>query len=310
MFFIFASPRSGTTLLAQCLSAHSQIVVPHETDFIIPLAFVFHRIRDADAGREILVQLITRSWTFSWSLGEYVSADRVRDLVHSCDYRPDAVLEAVFAEVARAAGAKLAGDKSPADLQYVQKLVNVNGISPEMKIIHLVRDVRDVMASLSTTGWSIDGDPFYPRFWGLSNIYLYELYRANPTQYYFLRYEDWMHDPEKFLREICRFLGFPFEGQMLDPRCRHRRYKEIAHHANLTKPISTDSIGRYLRDLTPDLIQSYERQAREALEMFGYGLSTPSDGRQVYSWRLRASWFRRKPAAGVGHVEKTPPALK
>ncbi len=30
MFFIFGMPRSGTTLIAQCLSAHTEIVVPYE----------------------------------------------------------------------------------------------------------------------------------------------------------------------------------------------------------------------------------------------------------------------------------------
>ncbi len=294
MFFIFGSPRSGTTLLAQCLSAHSQIVVPHETDFIIPLAFVFNRIRDADAGREILAQLITRSWTFSWSLGEYIPPERVREIVYSCAYHPAAVLEAIFAEVARAAGAQTAGDKSPNDLQYVPKLINVNGISAEMKIIHIVRDIRDVMASLNKTDWALDGDPFYPRFWSISNIYLRELYRDRPQQYYFLRYEDWMRSPKRFLREICRFLGYSFEAQMLDHRLRHPRYREIPHHENLMKPLNTEPIGRYLRELPPELIRSCERQAREAMEMFGYSFSAPTDTPQVYSWRVRIPWLRPK----------------
>ncbi len=34
MFFVFGSPRSGTTLMAQCLSSHTDIIIPHETDFI------------------------------------------------------------------------------------------------------------------------------------------------------------------------------------------------------------------------------------------------------------------------------------
>jgi hypothetical protein len=46
MLFVFGSPRSGTTLLAQILNSHPEIVVPHETDFIIPFVFVFDRIPD------------------------------------------------------------------------------------------------------------------------------------------------------------------------------------------------------------------------------------------------------------------------
>src|SRR5215208_3766820 len=71
MFFIFGSPRSGTTLLAQCLNNHSDIVVPHETSFIIPLAFVFTSIREPELGKEMIIRFITRSHDFQTSIGEY-----------------------------------------------------------------------------------------------------------------------------------------------------------------------------------------------------------------------------------------------
>jgi len=42
MSFLFGTPRSGTILLAQCLSAHTKIIVPSETDFI---GFWLYRIK-------------------------------------------------------------------------------------------------------------------------------------------------------------------------------------------------------------------------------------------------------------------------
>lgn len=293
MFFIFGSPRSGTTLLAQCLSCHSQIIIPNETDFIIPLAFVFDRIREAEIGREMLVQFITRSGSHANSLGEYISSERVREIVYSCAYQAGEILQAIYAEVARAAGVRIAGDKSPNDLQFAPTLIKVKAISAEMKIVHLVRDIRDVMASLKKTGWLTDGDSYVPRFWCSSNLYLHGLYRNRRQEYYFLRYEDWVQAPARYLREICRFLGVSFQPTMLDHRQRHPRYHDNPIHAKLLQPISTDSIGRYCRELTPDLIQLYERQAEEAMEVFGYRhFDAPAETPRVYSWRIRFPWPR------------------
>jgi hypothetical protein len=37
MFFIFGNPRSGTTLLCASLELNDKIVVPDETDIVVPL---------------------------------------------------------------------------------------------------------------------------------------------------------------------------------------------------------------------------------------------------------------------------------
>ncbi|MGD0382050.1 MAG: sulfotransferase [Thermoguttaceae bacterium] len=295
MFFIFGSPRSGTTLLAQCLSCHSQIVVPNETDFIIPLAFVFDRIREAEIGREMLFQFITRSWTYHVSLGEYVEPSRVREIIYASAYQPAEILIAIYADVARKAGVPLAGDKSPNDLQYVRKLIKVQGISAEMKIIHIVRDIRDVMVSLKRTGWLPDGDAYFPRLWCNSNLYLYGLYRDRPQQYYFLRYEDFTRAPEKHLNDICRLLGVSFEPAMMDHQRRHTRYRENPGHAKVLQPITTDSIGRYSSELAPELIGAFQRQAGEALDVFGYKRYDAAAGKSgILPWRIHFPWSRLK----------------
>jgi hypothetical protein len=293
MFFIFGSPRSGTTLLAQCLSCHSQIVVPDETDFIVPLAFVFDRISEADIGRDMLVQLISRSRCFAKSLGEYISVEQVREIIYSCEYQPAEILQAIYVEIARAAGVRMAGDKSPNDLQYARALIKVRGISPEMKIIHIVRDVRDIMLSLHKTGWLLDGDSYFPRFWCNSNLYLHGLYRDCP-RYYFLRYEDWMQAPEEYMGKICRFLGVEFEPAMMDHNRRHSRYRGSRNHEKVLQPITTDSIGNYRRELSAELIKLYERQAGEAMEVFGYEPFEAIAYRRMPGRRIRLPWFCRK----------------
>ena len=269
MFFIFGMPRSGTTLLAQCLNAHSEIVVPHETDFIIPMAFIFDRISDEKIGRNLIFGLIVHSAYFP-SLKEYISLDDVHDAVYSSEYSAVGVLNAVYAKVAEASGAKLAGDKSPNDLNFLRMLVKTGGLSQDTKVIHLVRDIRDLMVSVNRTGWVSDLDLYFPRFWCNNNLYLNAIYRNNASNYALIRYEDLVTNPQKEIDRLCAFLNVAFEPGMLLPENRHSRYKGHEAHSNLYSTISGRSVGKYKSLLDNATLRNYETQAREALITFGY----------------------------------------
>jgi hypothetical protein len=280
MFFIFGSPRSGTTLLAQSLNAHSEITVPHETDFIIPVAFIFDRIKDERIGKELIATLITASSGFLMSIGEYVNADVIHSIVQSCRYDLGALLNSLYAEVAKATNAKTAGDKSPNDLLFLRILIKAGGLMPDMKILHIVRDVRDVMLSLNELNWVADLDLYFPRFWNTSNLYLHSLYKDKTSQYLLLRYEDLVADPELVLTIACQHLGVPFEPTMLSPGNRDSRYKEFPHHHRLFEPITTAGVGRYTTAFDRSKIVSYENQADEALRAFGYKLESGTEPTQ------------------------------
>ena len=293
MFFIFGTPRSGTTLLTQCLQAHRDIVVPHETDFIIPMAFVFDRIADATVGRELIATVITQSSCFKNSLGEYLRAERIRELIFSCDYTAASILQSIYGELANVTGTKLAGDKSPNDLLFLRMLIKVKGIAPDTKIIHIVRDIRDVMVSLEEQQWGLDFPLYFPRFWADSNLYLRALYGNNPSQYLFLRYEDLAQSPEAVCNQICSFLGVDYQATMLDSRHFHQRYRGVVSHHRLYAPIDTARIGVYKQSLSVEQRNSFEHQAREALEVFGYKHFEVPD---VISWN-RA----RRSSSGEAH---------
>jgi hypothetical protein len=273
MFFVFGSPRSGTTLLAQCLNNHSDIVIPHETSFIIPMAFVFSSIRDPNLGKEIIVKLITHSYDFQTSIGEYLNEEKVSKIINDCDYHPAQILNSLYAELARSAGKKIAGDKSPNDLLNLNALVSQGGLDDvNIKIIHIVRDIRDVMVSLNKVKWLKDMALSFPRFWSNSNLYLHSLYKDQKSRYLLIRYEDMVYEPEHIFNKICRFLEVDFQQGMLDSRKFNPRYKSFPAHSKLYAPISIDNIGVYKRELPASSLISYERQAREALDVFEYSL--------------------------------------
>lgn len=270
MFILFGMPRSGTTLLAQCLNAHAEIVVPHETDFIIPMAFIFDRVRNEQVGRDLICKLIVNTEAFSRSIGEYISAEIVHDVVHSCEYHPFCILNELYARVAEAAGAKLAGDKSPNDLNFLRMLVKTGGLSSGIKVIHIVRDIRDLMVSVNRTGWVSDLDLYFPRFWCNNNLYLNAIYKEDTSNYSLIRYEDLVAHPKEEINRLSAFLDVEFDPGMLDPENRHKRYKGVETHSNLYNQISNSSVGKHMAVLDHATRINYETQAREALIRFGY----------------------------------------
>jgi hypothetical protein len=270
VFFLFGMPRSGTTLLAQCLDAHPDLVVPHETDFIVPMGFLFDRIRDPALGRRMIEQLILNSPAFAGSLGEFLDADAVRAAVHDSDYHPAAILRSLYARVAAAGGARLAGDKSPNDINFARILVKTGALAPDFKILHIVRDIRDLMVSLNRTGWVAELDRYFPRLWCQNNLYLQALFGDDPARYLRLRYEDLAADPAGEVGRACAFLGVDFRPAQLAPESRHVRYRGMDQHENLFKPISSFSVGRHGAELDAATRLNYETQAQEALRAFGY----------------------------------------
>lgn len=272
MFFIFGSPRSGTTLLAQCLSAHPDLVVPAETDFIVPAAFVFDRVEDVEVRKTILKPLIANAAFTRAALGEYLSEEKLGEIVSAHCESATSLLDAIYTAVATAAGAKLAGDKTPNDLLYLRILISTGVISSDTKIIHIVRDVRDVVSSLIKRSWTPAIEDYFPRLWSQTNLYLHEQFGSGKN-YRLIRYEDFVRDPEDHLREICGLLGVDSDHlhDMIAPKRRHRRYFRSPNHPMLYDPISVERIGAFRADLSPAAIETCHRQAADAMTVFAYG---------------------------------------
>lgn len=160
MFFVFGSPRSGTTLLAASLDLHDSIVIPDETDFIIPVAFIMDRVHDELTGKALIKRLITSTARFKLSLGRFLTEEEVAKAVDASSYSCAAVLRNLYARVAEKAGKSVAGDKSPNDLGYFGMLIQTQVLAADIKVIHIVRDVRDQLVSLIRTGWTSEPETF------------------------------------------------------------------------------------------------------------------------------------------------------
>ena len=140
MFVVYGMPRSGTTLVAQVLNAHTGLLVPDETDFMVPAAHAFRLVEDPDLGRRLLGDLIASTDRFDATLGRWLTADRVRQVVADAPYRFDSIVASLYDALAEAADVTSAGDKSPNDLPQSEILGQAGFFTERIRAIHLVRD--------------------------------------------------------------------------------------------------------------------------------------------------------------------------
>lgn len=272
MFIIFGSPRSGTTLLKESLNQNPAIVIPHETDFIIPLAFLIDRIPNAQIGRELVAEMIVSTKDFAASIGCHLSPSEVKACVYNADYNMPAVLESLYASIALKSGADIAGDKSPNDLGSLGILRNTQLFKSNIKLIHIVRDVRDVVLSLQNTSWAPQNiEMTFPGIWNTTNLNLRRFASQKPENVFFLRYEDFIANPEAMLKQMCDFLGVPFESRMLDWTSLGKDLRHLPHHQNLGQPPMSSRCYNW-KSIGDVSCHPWAERAREALQEFGYEL--------------------------------------
>jgi protein-tyrosine sulfotransferase len=126
---------------------------------------------------------------------------------------------------------------------------------PSARVIHLVRDGRDVVCSLLKR----DPRPYHAVSHWLYNVSAALAWRGHPA-YLEVRYETLAAEPEVSLRTICQHLEIPFEPQMLAAsadeywrQCAPTSIHSSWGNSPFDGGTSTRSIGRWRHELTPQV---------------------------------------------------------
>lgn len=161
--------------------------------------------------------------------------------------------------VARSAGKFVAGDRSPNDIGYLADFARSRLFRSDIRVVHLVRDTRDVYLSTHRLKW-IPEDKLRAEFPG-----------DTPERYICVRYEDLITRPEQTLTPITDFLGVPFQSKMLD------LYQGVRHHANVSREFLTSPMGAYRWELPPHIADDISTRADAAMRAFGLGSAEASE---------------------------------
>lgn len=225
MIFAFGAQRSGTWWLQRMLTAHRLVsAVPSETYLftggIKPLFDRFHHgLRSSPVVGQLHVE-------------RGVLLDATRDFC-------DAVLGAHLDP-----GARYLSERSPGHAKAVDV---IREVYPDARLIHIIRDGRDVARSLAARDWGPATVGEAAREWRES---IEQARAAAPAERYLeVRYEELLADPEAGIVALYAWLGLPADDEDVrralaasrwvlnedpkDPRAAHGKWRDHFTAADL-----------------------------------------------------------------------------
>jgi len=149
---------------------------------------------------------------------------------------------------------------------------------PDANFVYMVRDPRDVAASLAKMG-TFGGVKQAAHFWRRDQDESVRAFRQIQSggRALQIRYEDLVADTPKIAKQLCEHVGVEYEPGMLDYYKDDRTKRNaLRNHAwgNISKPVIKDNFGKYKKSLSDADIRYVELMCYEHMETLGYTLET------------------------------------
>ena len=201
--FIFSLPRAGSTLLQRILMSHPEVASVAEPWLLLPLFYTMkangtvsefsHRTCQV-AYKDFIANLPGKQNAYNRSLRKFILS------LYSMQCKND---ERYFL------------DKTP---RYYFIIPELAEIFPDAKFIFLFRNLRDVYSSIIRTWGNGNFHKLYENYVDLMEGpgLLSKGYELLADKSYALKYEDFVQNPERYLRDICDYLEIKYSGTLLD----------------------------------------------------------------------------------------------
>ena len=270
--FIVGSGRSGTTLLRSILAAGGEVAIPVETHILhsLPVKFVmFNGLGWEDLCRLVIATFESHPDFYKWEINLAPVYQKVIPLEKK-NRSLARIIDEIFWEYAsqKFPEALFWGDQSPINTFYWK---NIARVFPHARYIHMLRDGRDVCASL-VDRYGEDYLPGAVQRWKNSIKHTTDIRKSTGSRYLEIKYEHLVTDPDTALDEICKFLGIQFQPQMLDfykkSSTIENRYDSF--HQNIGRPLFTTSIGSWSDRLSLAQAEYVIKELASELRKNGY----------------------------------------
>jgi len=297
--FVVGSPRTGSTVLRHVLNRSPQVCLASETHFLrgsrrLRLAERLAAARSTDgdarrgAVRRIVDELVDPSF-WIW-LKRNLEPERLTDRLLATDLTERdlfALLLDLYAEI-QGEGRPIAvrGEKTPDHLYGVDTLARW---FPDARFIHTFRDPRAIYASrlvrteegrrgmkkrLAAPGRLLDPLLAPIEVIETSRVWLdaARLHRRHAARlgerYRLIRFEDMVAEPETTIRQICEFIGVPFNAGLLEETVVVGSSFEEDRHA--AHGFDRRSVDRWRDHVHPLVKKWFGVIGRRELRRFGY----------------------------------------
>jgi hypothetical protein len=268
-FFILGAARSGTTMLRLMLNRHSRLAIPFESHFLRQVfdELPSDRLLDAEEaarfGELVVGEKNFRTW--------HLSPAEVREVVKLAPATLAALVDALYRLEIAPSGKPRWGDKTPMYYACWRRLM---GLFPGSKVMHIIRDGRDVSRSLERLGWHGATTAERAAYWRQRVEHAQAAARElGPERNLIVRYEDLVLETRATLGGICEFLGEEFEPPMLqffeNPAQFLSDIDGDIHRKLERRPVAED-VGRWRREMPPEEQLAFEQAAGDALRSMSY----------------------------------------
>ncbi|UZD64730.1 sulfotransferase family protein [Marinobacter sp. AN1] len=268
--FILGVGRSGTSLLQSMFAANKFVRYLPETAFIR---------RYLASGR---LRKIYRAGGL-----EAVKSDLANDrLLNRTGVDFDVILDGAesgsFADVAKIfvriadsfcdGEASWLGDKDPRLVEFIPLLPL---LALNTTALHIIRDPRDVLLSKKKADWSRTSHVWKHIFANRVQLKLGVVSgpKALGPRYHEVIYEELIADPEPVLRELCAYIGLPFDSAMLDFGDAAKKLvskEEVSWKKETFGPLLSDNKEKWREGLSAREIVLTELCCRQAFRIGGY----------------------------------------
>jgi Sulfotransferase family len=277
--FIVGAARSGTTLLKNLLNRHPRISICGETHFH---RYIYQRRRAFGD--------LSNPTNRKRAVDEYVAFRRLwfvtdravlreKLLTEATSYR--AMFTCFVKYFADSQGKERWGEKTPQHTLFSQTLCDWY---PHGIILHIIRDPRDVVASLQRMPWAAQSVVQNARRWLKGNLAAHRC--SHRPQYVPVRYETLVTQPEQELARICDRLGEDYVPSMLEPEVGGASLEPGEWMLRARQAITTSQMGEWREALTEEEVSQIEWVIGSHMETFGYrraqdSPSTPTIARGI-----------------------------
>ena len=269
--FIVGAPRSGNTLTRRVLMASGQIYIPPETYVFGELVYRWRR------------------WLFlTWREKVFLFCAYFDRHVHFPDFEIDSltpfskeayeldksrqnlygIFECFYAFMAREHGFTEArwGDKTPLNTYFLNNIVRAY---PDAYYLYLKRDGRDVVASQLKSDMR-DFEQSAAR-WVDANASCRRHLRRAKRKPLEIAYEDLVRTPDAIFRSIFEWADLSFDPEYLTRiPAKLGDVGRHDHHAAVTRPITSSSIGKWTQSLTPEAFEDTTPEFGKMMQVLGY----------------------------------------
>ena len=270
--FIFGTARSGTSLVSRIINGHPEIGIPYESLFY-PTFYGWREyygdLGEAENCRRLIMDVLSFDAIQRWR-----PVPSIDEIMNNCEeFSFNGVLEGLVRAWLKTQGKQRWGEKTPHHAYYWKELLS--GF-PDMKVIHIVRDGRDV--ALSWKKARFGPRHVYPiaKKWVDYLQTIEEMRLTLPKeQFHQIHYEDLLEDPMFIVQGICRFLRVEYNKGMLRYYESQASYPtDATNFQNLSKPVMRKNTQKWVSQMEKDELRIFESAAGDYLEKYGYTLSS------------------------------------